>query len=162
MSSDPIGLAGGIRPQSYVADPVNWVDPLGLDKVIIRYLSKEEAKAIKSNKGFVGIIGSNKKPSNKAIWVNDGSNFNPSKEKYRVKVTLNDKGAEIMDNTKDIGFSGETGSPNDIITKTNEPGAKGIGRNKVNEVNEVNENIKNIEYETCKKGKWTKCGKKEI
>ncbi|MBS9781624.1 MAG: RHS domain-containing protein [Gammaproteobacteria bacterium] len=32
LSSDPIGLAGGIRPQSYVADPVNWIDPLGLAK----------------------------------------------------------------------------------------------------------------------------------
>lgn len=32
LSSDPIGLAGGIRPNSYVADPVNWVDPLGLAK----------------------------------------------------------------------------------------------------------------------------------
>ncbi len=30
LSSDPIGLAGGIRPQSYAADAVNWVDPLGL------------------------------------------------------------------------------------------------------------------------------------
>ncbi|MDP8100372.1 RHS repeat domain-containing protein [Phocoenobacter atlanticus] len=30
LSSDPIGLAGGIRPQAYVADPVGAIDPLGL------------------------------------------------------------------------------------------------------------------------------------
>ncbi|RNF34517.1 RHS repeat domain-containing protein [Paracoccus methylarcula] len=30
LSPDPIGLAGGIRPQGYVADPNGWVDPLGL------------------------------------------------------------------------------------------------------------------------------------
>lgn len=30
LSPDPIGLAGGERPQGYVADPNGWVDPLGL------------------------------------------------------------------------------------------------------------------------------------
>jgi RHS repeat-associated protein len=30
LSQDPIGLAGGFRTQAYVADPVHWVDPLGL------------------------------------------------------------------------------------------------------------------------------------
>ncbi|MEE3645283.1 MULTISPECIES: RHS repeat-associated core domain-containing protein [unclassified Brenneria] len=30
ISSDPIGLAGGIRPQGYVHNPLEWVDPLGL------------------------------------------------------------------------------------------------------------------------------------
>jgi RHS repeat-associated protein len=32
LSQDPIGLAGGFRTQAYVADPVHWVDPLGLIK----------------------------------------------------------------------------------------------------------------------------------
>lgn len=30
LSPDPIGLAGGSRPQGYVANPTAWVDPLGL------------------------------------------------------------------------------------------------------------------------------------
>ncbi|MDC9821205.1 RHS repeat-associated core domain-containing protein [Pectobacterium polonicum] len=30
LSPDPIGLAGGIRPQAYVHNPLSWVDPLGL------------------------------------------------------------------------------------------------------------------------------------
>ncbi|NPE50584.1 hypothetical protein E0I03_05230 [Dickeya dadantii] len=30
ISADPIGLAGGLRPQGYVHNPMEWVDPLGL------------------------------------------------------------------------------------------------------------------------------------
>ena len=30
LSPDPIGLAGGMRPHSYVPSPLTWVDPLGL------------------------------------------------------------------------------------------------------------------------------------
>ncbi|NPE57238.1 RHS repeat-associated core domain-containing protein [Dickeya dadantii] len=32
ISADPIGLAGGLRPQGYVPNPFCWVDPLGLTK----------------------------------------------------------------------------------------------------------------------------------
>jgi len=30
LSPDPIGLAGGIRPNAYVHNPLTWIDPLGL------------------------------------------------------------------------------------------------------------------------------------
>nr|NMN92076.1 RHS repeat-associated protein [Brenneria salicis ATCC 15712 = DSM 30166]RBP61173.1 RHS repeat-associated protein [Brenneria salicis ATCC 15712 = DSM 30166] len=30
ISPDPVGLRGGIRPQGYVHNPLEWVDPLGL------------------------------------------------------------------------------------------------------------------------------------
>ncbi|WP_064792213.1 RHS repeat domain-containing protein [Shewanella woodyi] len=30
LSPDPIGMAGGLRPQAYVHNPMEWVDPLGL------------------------------------------------------------------------------------------------------------------------------------
>ncbi|WP_337927123.1 RHS repeat domain-containing protein, partial [Buttiauxella sp. S19-1] len=30
ISADPIGLAGGLNPYGYVANPLRWVDPLGL------------------------------------------------------------------------------------------------------------------------------------
>ncbi|HDZ8929753.1 TPA: RHS domain-containing protein, partial [Aeromonas dhakensis] len=30
ISPDPIGFAGGLRPQGYVHNPLEWVDPLGL------------------------------------------------------------------------------------------------------------------------------------
>jgi RHS repeat-associated protein len=32
ISSDPIGFAGGLRPQGYVHNPLEWVDPYGLSK----------------------------------------------------------------------------------------------------------------------------------
>ncbi|WP_276528074.1 RHS repeat domain-containing protein, partial [Pectobacterium aquaticum] len=32
LSPDPIGLRGGIRPQAYVHNPLEWVDPFGLEK----------------------------------------------------------------------------------------------------------------------------------
>ncbi|SHO59238.1 RHS repeat-associated core domain-containing protein [Vibrio quintilis] len=32
LSPDPIGFAGGLRPQGYVDNPVGWVDPLGLSE----------------------------------------------------------------------------------------------------------------------------------
>ncbi|WP_231578154.1 RHS repeat domain-containing protein, partial [Dickeya chrysanthemi] len=30
LSADPLGIAGGLRPQGYVHNPMEWVDPLGL------------------------------------------------------------------------------------------------------------------------------------
>ncbi len=30
LSPDPIGFSGGLRPQAYVFNPLEWVDPLGL------------------------------------------------------------------------------------------------------------------------------------
>ncbi|SHI96681.1 Putative deoxyribonuclease RhsC [Vibrio aerogenes CECT 7868] len=32
LSPDPIGFAGGLRPQAYVDNPMEWADPLGLAK----------------------------------------------------------------------------------------------------------------------------------
>ncbi|WP_332401197.1 RHS repeat-associated core domain-containing protein, partial [Vibrio metschnikovii] len=35
LSPDPIGFAGGLRPQAYVHNPLEWVDPLGLNSTIL-------------------------------------------------------------------------------------------------------------------------------
>ncbi|HFE45234.1 MAG TPA: hypothetical protein ENJ18_07030, partial [Nannocystis exedens] len=33
LSPDPLGLAGGLQPLSYVSNPTRWVDPLGLIQI---------------------------------------------------------------------------------------------------------------------------------
>ncbi|MEI7184351.1 RHS repeat-associated core domain-containing protein, partial [Pectobacterium carotovorum] len=57
LSPDPIGMLGGIRPQGYVHNPLEWVDPLGLVKVG-RWMSPAEhqqmletGKVVQSNTG---------------------------------------------------------------------------------------------------------------
>ncbi|EHH2450148.1 RHS domain-containing protein [Vibrio vulnificus] len=37
LSPDPIGFAGGLRPQAYVFNPLDWVDPLGLSGFFSAY-----------------------------------------------------------------------------------------------------------------------------
>ena len=48
LSPDPIGLAGGTRPQGYVADPNGWIDPLGLAVCQARYNRYKDLRS----KGF--------------------------------------------------------------------------------------------------------------
>ncbi|PRE14051.1 DUF6531 domain-containing protein [Burkholderia multivorans] len=42
LSVDPIGLAGGIRTHGYVANPTQWIDPLGLAGCEFREFLKEK------------------------------------------------------------------------------------------------------------------------
>ncbi|MDV8155324.1 RHS repeat-associated core domain-containing protein [Acinetobacter bereziniae] len=154
VSKDPIGLLGGSNIYQYAPNPIEWIDPYGLQATkntckvsfghkITRYVSKAEALAIKVNNGLVPIIGSNGEPSAKAIWVNDGSDFNPGKEKTRVVITVTEKGRAILNKNvvNDEMLSGESTHPDGIMVKTNEPDAKGIGRNVVPEFNKEIENI---------------------
>ncbi|MEI7378205.1 HNH/endonuclease VII fold putative polymorphic toxin, partial [Dickeya chrysanthemi] len=53
LSSDPIGLGGGIRPQAYVHNPLEWVDPLGLVGCPGKFKSRNEAfRAAKRDAGI--------------------------------------------------------------------------------------------------------------
>ena len=53
LSSDPIGLAGGIRPQGYVHNPLEWIDPLGLiyDPAKATHITYQ---GVKNGKPYVG------------------------------------------------------------------------------------------------------------
>jgi RHS repeat-associated protein len=71
ISTDPIGIAGGLSLYGYVADPLGWIDPHGLTDckrklreriaearkrgniLISRFLSRDEAKAIQAAGGLV-------------------------------------------------------------------------------------------------------------
>ncbi|WP_164831617.1 RHS repeat-associated core domain-containing protein, partial [Salinivibrio socompensis] len=58
LSPDPIGFAGGLRPQAYVANPLEWVDPLGLagaahggeGEDVTNSAARNPANAVKLNK----------------------------------------------------------------------------------------------------------------
>ncbi|SEQ82397.1 RHS repeat-associated core domain-containing protein [Lentzea xinjiangensis] len=64
QSGDPLGVAGGLRAHSYVLNPLNWVDPLGLvgdcperklkenEIYIYRAVKESELHDIHSNRGF--------------------------------------------------------------------------------------------------------------
>ncbi|WP_459583120.1 HNH endonuclease, partial [Dickeya oryzae] len=45
ISADPIGLAGGLRPQGYVHNPLEWVDPFGLAESVCRDASGRPLKS---------------------------------------------------------------------------------------------------------------------
>ena len=50
---DPIGLNGGPRMQSYVADPNQWVDPLGLTKCSKRLaVQRRQEQMLRDNVGY--------------------------------------------------------------------------------------------------------------
>nr|WP_257620233.1 RHS repeat-associated core domain-containing protein [Aeromonas hydrophila] len=69
ISPDPIGFAGGLRPQGYVHNPLEWVDPLGLNSTLLNknmggvagdQLSAHHVIPVKvweSNKSFFNEIG---------------------------------------------------------------------------------------------------------
>ncbi|EML9905156.1 RHS repeat-associated core domain-containing protein [Morganella morganii] len=150
---DPIGLAGGLNLYQYAPNPLMWVDPWGLNVVVVRYMGEAEVKAVSEAKGLV----LNNKSSKKAIWVNTGNaDFNPSGAKHRVTLELGDKSAALLNGHVDISKSPidwrETGLPNGIISKTNEVGARGIG---VDVLDDINKDIKKmIIEEKGKNGKW--------
>ncbi|WP_205717962.1 DUF6531 domain-containing protein, partial [Actinomadura soli] len=77
-SADPIGLAGGFDPHSYVPNPLSWVDPLGLrpkgpPEVFERYGSKAEAEASRDANGLVPRPGHERQPK----WIGDQGTVDP-------------------------------------------------------------------------------------
>ncbi|POB48184.1 HNH/endonuclease VII fold putative polymorphic toxin [Vibrio vulnificus] len=50
LSPDPIGFAGGLRPQAYVFNPLEWVDPLGLASSGCKQKNKKTVYEAKSRK----------------------------------------------------------------------------------------------------------------
>ena len=146
VNQDPIGLWGGENFYQFAENVTGWIDPYGLARQrkarqIQWCLCKEEMEAIKKEKGLVPIIDKNGKRSKRPIWVTDLSikpvPWNPSSENYFVKITLDDEGAKILDsvtNIEDVDGK-ETACPGGVLVKSNEQGAKGIGRNLIDKLN---------------------------
>ncbi|TNH41474.1 RHS repeat-associated core domain-containing protein, partial [Photorhabdus luminescens] len=53
LSPDPLNLAGGVNPYSYVHNPANWIDPLGLAGCNAQFNSRKAAlRAAKRDAGI--------------------------------------------------------------------------------------------------------------
>ncbi|MGO4799420.1 RHS repeat-associated core domain-containing protein [Pseudomonas sp. W22_MBD1_FP4] len=159
-SPDPLGLTGSLNLYRYAPNPFTWIDPLGLkEDEIIRYMGKSETVASKAANGGKGGLVPNIR-GEKAIWVNHDSNpgFNPGKEQYRVVATVNNEGVSMLNNHKDISDVDykETGLKDGVLSKTNEPKAKGIGNRLLDKFNKT---ITSFRVEKKgPNGKWKTCG----
>ncbi|MDS1855218.1 RHS repeat-associated core domain-containing protein, partial [Vibrio vulnificus] len=89
LSPDPIGFAGGLRPQAYVFNPLDWVDPLGLageahegkgegTTRVRHYTNRKGSKAIEQD----GVI---KAQDNNRVYVE------PANKKALSQVSAEDK-----------------------------------------------------------------------
>jgi|GEM_PF-1390066 len=160
LSPDPIDLLGGMNLYAYVPDPLTQVDPWGLQPdTVTRYMSKGEADTVYQNQGLVPIKTSTGTESSKAVWVNSGSDWNPGNESYRAVMTVDSQGADMLSHHQDIETVNwqETGLPEGVLSKANEPGARGIGRGLLDKFNKTITYIK-IQKKVKKKGKtvWEK------
>ena len=71
LSQDPIGLEGGLRTQGYVADPLTWVDPLGLqacETIRVRHYTNRKGSNAIEEEGVIRARDNNRvyvEPANK-------------------------------------------------------------------------------------------------
>ncbi|MCE0559026.1 RHS repeat-associated core domain-containing protein, partial [Motilimonas sp. E26] len=77
ISPDPIGLAGGLRPQGYVHNPMDWVDPFGLNTDEITF--KESFRQAKRNLNIPKNVNTptpirvwDSQYENRTVWAFDG------------------------------------------------------------------------------------------
>ncbi|WP_187652414.1 hypothetical protein [Xenorhabdus sp. TS4] len=123
-------------------------------------MSKLEAQRSMAARGGKGGLIPHK-DGEKAVWVNhdDNPGRNPGNEKYRAVITVKKDGVDILNKHTDIAKVDykETGFKDGVLSKTNEPKAKGIG---FRILDKFNETIKSIQIESRgKDGKWKKCPK---
>ncbi|WP_369301858.1 RHS repeat-associated core domain-containing protein [Pseudomonas sp. N2-5-1-1] len=157
---DPIGLTGSLNFYRYSPNPFTWIDPLGLkENEIIRYMGKSETVSSKAANGGKGGLVPNIR-GEKAVWVNHDSNpgFNPGKEEYRVVATVNNEGVSMLNDHKDISTVDykETGLKDGVLSKTNEPKAKGVGFRILDKFNKTITSFR-VEKKGAN-GKWKTCG----
>ncbi|WP_254918685.1 RHS repeat-associated core domain-containing protein [Vibrio sp. V15_P4S5T153] len=106
LSPDPIGFAGGLRPQAYVFNPLEWVDPLGLTgcgsdaaKLRKNMLSDGQVEPdypnsahhiVMSNSTHPDVIATREHLSKYGVDINDSSNgvFLPTSTKVKEQYDL--------------------------------------------------------------------------
>ncbi|HAS6361776.1 TPA: type IV secretion protein Rhs [Vibrio vulnificus] len=75
LSPDPIGFAGGLRPQAYVFNPLDWVDPLGLEQVTFKAAFREAKRRLNIPKNVNTprpVRVWDKQYENRTVWAFEG------------------------------------------------------------------------------------------
>ncbi|WP_415846638.1 RHS repeat-associated core domain-containing protein, partial [Vibrio aerogenes] len=95
LSPDPIGFAGGLRPQGYVHNPVAWVDPLGLSPDCYKKIDRGAPEL----GGFAkGISADEIKEINRSLGNTAGAYRDPSTALYNAshRNGFYDKAASLI------------------------------------------------------------------
>ncbi|NAT76325.1 Rhs family protein [Dickeya dadantii] len=95
ISADPIGLAGGLRPQGYVHNPMEWVDPLGLTKSVCSP-KKNRRQALNEAKDQAGIPRS-QQPDRQWTVGNDPKRQGQTNYKYSDDLASHGRYYEYTD-----------------------------------------------------------------
>ncbi|MGK9176069.1 hypothetical protein KXR87_23145, partial [Yokenella regensburgei] len=137
LSADPVGLAGGVNPYSYVSNPLGYVDPLGLsvcdiaktrnlattisDKFKQLFQCDKFANALKNKMQQAGVNGehliletNNKQGAFGNVWSdNVGKNIATNGHHEAIKVgdtvfdNMNPSGIKYQDWLNDLYSPGE-------------------------------------------------------
>ncbi|HAC65494.1 MAG TPA: hypothetical protein DCF68_18675 [Cyanothece sp. UBA12306] len=117
---------------------------------LMRFATKEEVDQLKNNNNQYGFVVKHKDSTRNAVWFVDIDDFNT--KSYTVdfandrpyilttKLKVTDKdfiNFENVDPKSPTKFEGEAKHPDQVIVKSNEKGAYGIGRNLIDK-NEIN------------------------
>ncbi|MCH9680617.1 MAG: hypothetical protein K0V04_04215, partial [Deltaproteobacteria bacterium] len=144
ISQDPIGLEGGLGLYEYATSPQTRIDPLGLSENFFRFVSEAEARQSASNLDGNGQLnrrphGSNVSKGAKWITVVGGEKrlSGQTRPKWRLDIEAEDGTlAWLKSNGVDFDTAvSESGAPNRVLLKSNEPGSFGVGTNLLDELN---------------------------
>ncbi|OXX62401.1 RHS repeat-associated core domain-containing protein [Vibrio sp. V15_P4S5T153] len=114
LSPDPIGFAGGLRPQAYVFNPLDWVDPLGLTSCELAKKMEDSGVPRPKNSAAHHIVGETSKGAKPARDI---------LKKHDIDINGADNGVFLpnKDNTSDMpGILHNGRHPNDYLKSVND------------------------------------------
>lgn len=168
VSSDPIGLMGGIAPYAYASNIYAEIDPLGLargksrkpanEEIFVRHVSAAEAEAVKQAGGKLVPKMHGDTPSRGAKWISrqgferNAKDLGKGANYTHTLIIKAEAGTEqwLKDNAIDWERRGvdqtEKHLVDKVITKANEVGSYGVGANLLEQ---LNRKIRSITINQC-------------